>query len=256
MCLIYSAAGSAAGMACRSLFFEIGPVYSKFHKKLSLINPELALELAQGERNEQTLKGLYFLLKEEGWRVNPRGMVPWREKAILSEEVQNRIISSQPSVYNLSQLNEEDVYHFYGNAIQGLYIAVSEQIKKDFVAEILGDRVPQVQRNHFIAMLELTLFPGLGKRDLSPERAEEVLSHSLSAYNWKKLAQLSNVIFAVEESLRIETLKEEASTMALSEDEERLFLRALEKPEERRVYCCLNSPGCLFCPNNRSFLNK
>jgi hypothetical protein len=226
-------------------------VLAKELQKLEVLNPELLDSFYESQN--QDLRALYVTLKQEGWRVLPQGMVPWKNRPELSEELKVRLRSQFARVYSIEGVEDEKLYLFYANALQGRYIAVANALRLEFIKS-LSEKVLSKQTKVFLALVyESLLVTDLGRAETSPESALEALLIDLRGLvDWPKLIEISES-FKEEE---FNSFDEWINGFSLELKEKQLLRQHLGKKQNPKKYCCKNNPGCLFCPNNRGFLRQ
>ena len=248
-----------AGTLSCSQFLRSQPEKSSKHlaKELDLVgklNPTLIEKFNRLETSEQNLTQLYLLLKVEAWNFLPRGMVPWKNKPELPKLVIENVLNNSPDAYETSQLKPDDIYMFYANALQGRYISVARHIRNEFIDDL---KVADKKTRRFLEKVyEDIMETDLGLAETSPERARDTLSANIKTdVDWSLLIQLSSRYFKKSENIDLNGWIAVQPELRLVDSNEVLLLRNnVEKEPKKKRYCCLNSPGCLFCPNNRSYL--
>ncbi len=228
----------------------------KFLYKAEKLNPDLVEGYLKLEPFEQNLESLYMILKEEGWRLLPQGLVPWKNKPELSHKVLQLIKEHSSTSYTLDHLTPEEIYMFYANGIQGLYIGLAKSIRDSFLTEIAPNTTKSTR--HFLELIyEDLLLADLGLAETSPARAKETLEGNMDTLvQWSLFTKLSTRFYSEEILHPKQWLEAQPEYSKLSRYESQLFLKNIVRKPNPRRYCCLNNPGCLFCPNNRYFLTQ
>jgi hypothetical protein len=190
------------------------------------LHPSLGDRLSALATGREGLQEVYLALKEEMWTFSPRGQIPFPEKPELPLGVADHIRSLNGQRYRLDE-TQDDFYLFFVNRLQALLILAEQGLRRQFVDRINPEPGSRDLRSFLQQSFAQGTFPGLAKRDLSPQRAREIL-HELSQQPW------AHTVTSVQQ---------------------RGVIDAANREHRPRRYCCRNTPGCTFCPNNRGFLN-
>ena len=225
-------------------------------QKIKNLNPELVEKFYSN--SDQNFNSLYLILKAEGWRVMPHGLIPWKNKPELSEEVLNILRQRQSKVYRTQELSEEELYIFYANAIQARYIFIARQIRTDFINKLFNQPISKTTKDFLSLVYDSLIISDLGRSDVSLESTQEALYLDLTdLIHWQVFMEISEQYSKEADGDEVNGwLNNQKLFLSLTAKEQELLKRHLGKSLNSKKHCCLNKPGCLFCPNNRSFLQK
>lgn len=201
------------------------------------------------------LLSLYLLLKSEAWLYLPQGLVPWKNTPELPQSVIRNIKENSPQVYELENLENKDFYLFYANALQGRYLKVLQLIRTQSIRAELENLNPEA-REFLELVFDDLMSTDLGRPETPPDRAQEAFNEYVQTdFPWEVFQSLALRFFDQSDELSPqEWLKLQPEQEVLNEQQMRLFERNINQERDRRRYCCLTNPGCMFCPNNRHFL--
>lgn len=245
---------------CRSIFSNASSNEIRLTKaidRLNRLNPELVEGFRELPEAEQNLENLYLHVKGEGWRLAPFGFLPWKNPAELSPTLLNRLFENSRETYRIDELPPNQIYLFYINSLQAQYIAIGEAIKHQLIENKLHKDLPIEVKNSLLQIVDLLLVFDMGNPGTDPQSVREALrSPALAHFPW---ASVEAVLMDLS-SRKIDPGSDAAETalranprfLSLLTEVQQILTAALKKSKRR--YCCMSSPGCLFCPNNRVFL--
>ena len=254
--LISNSSKAFAQQSCQGLLSSSSSskVLDSFLVKINTINPELVNQFYKLNPRDQNLKNLYLIVKKEAWIFLPNGYVPWSNKPSIVDKVLQNVRNYPNPSYNTRDLSDEDVYMFYSNALQGLYIAISNAIRLSLISAI-SPNAKKTLRVFLEVVYEDVILVDLGLAEVSPERTEEAFKEDLlNTIDWNALIH----IFESWKNSNSEDLErwvdENEELFSAYKKELSLFRRNINRSLNNKRHCCKNTPGCLFCPNNRNFL--
>ena len=246
------------GQSCKISFSEtLSPQTKKELNLLEALNPQLVSEFLKSNL-ENPNHDLYMVIKNEAWTFLPIGMKPWKNIPELPPGVLENIRNNSSKKFDVREIEPEQAYMFYANALQGRYIAVARLIRSEYL-----DSISQVEHKLTRQFLERVyddlLLSDLGRPENSPERAQETLLELRNLdFPWAAFETLALRYFenAPEGTEVAAWLGQQSEAGALNRNQLQLFEKNLLRPIDNKRYCCRNNPGCMFCPNNRSFLSE
>src|SRR5690606_32619515 len=142
--------------------------------------------------------------------------------------------------------------------LQSQYMALARTIQHRFIESFLPPKPIKELKDFAMRLLDQTM-PNFYLRELEPERAQnEFLKNLSEEINWKEMIGLADILFKAREQENFnerEWLENNTVFQGFTANQKRLFQNSLENRRNNEV-CCMNTPGCLFCPNNRGFLRN
>lgn len=227
---------------------------SKALERVRQLNPELVNETPES----LSKLDLIMILKKEIWRLLPFGNIPWKDKTPLEESLKTRLHEQFNKRYRLDEMDDEDLYLFYANQVRSVYFLLVREWMEEELAVV--ESLTPYLKNFGLSLMSRSLTPShLLSSTFSPEMTEEILNEK----KWKE--------FPLDKAFQ---LAKEAKELDLSLSETMDWLRKhplweeMGSPSYRMAIetafrhpgfnnpCCLTDPGCLLCPNNRSWLRK
>ena len=174
--------------------------------------------------------------------------------------VKTRLQEFRAKVFEVGALSDEEALQFYRNNLRSLYIRVAHlwsiQEARNSVGPVMSPPVEQA----IAALITQYIRPWrLTDRELMPDTARE----HFRARAWMMQPWLSIAGFLVEwfahhpdefEARAFSKFWDErASHYHLEFEFYQRMASVLDGAHERR-FCCLSTPGCVTCPNNRRWL--
>ncbi|MCB0378605.1 MAG: sterol desaturase family protein [Bdellovibrionales bacterium] len=246
----------AKAQSCHEVFQRQNSHFIKAINKIEELSPSLLQSFQRRGSPHQTLNDLFFFIKHESWKITPNGLIPFKNRPRIPLDTLTPQQNQRDHRYNRQNFTNDNAYIFYGNALHGLLIFTEIGLRNEFVDSFKSSRSSREVRLFLERLFDEATFPGLGNRSLAPERAYEILSESLWAFPWKEIETLAQRYYEAGPTPNVrDWLESQPEASILTNTEKSFFIRNLGEKDNSKRYCCLNKPGCLFCPNNRSFLN-
>jgi hypothetical protein len=223
-------------------------------QRLELIDPDLYLDV--NRKLDLSATELYLLLKERAWIVVPFGMLPWKKVYHISEDLRLHWIHNFNHNYKIDEMNPAQLSLFYGNYLQSVYSQLVPYVKLELLTRIGVNPHDSKLRSQLIKILDRVLVYDLRQQSLDPLNIRTaLLSDNYKQINW---CLIEAIFIYLNQDASIRVLENAPGYSTLNKEEEALIrLIAFNGYDQReKDLCCKNSQGCMFCPNNLSFIRR
>ncbi len=221
-----------------------------------LLKQAFDLDLVDSPEQIVPLEQLYLQLKDAEWNV--------------PADLRERLTGARNRQYKISEMSEKELRQFYANAVNTLYVRVTELWTVQEVRTQVGPVMDRTTEATLTRLLAQYFSPWrLVDRDLTPEAARaHFKQRAWMMLPWQKIAS-----FVTEWQDRGAGLREQngdskfnraefskfwderAQAYGLSFEMYHRLSLALNRGPDVAV-CCHSEPGCVACPHNRRWRRR
>lgn len=202
---------------------------------------------------------LLILLKERIWELLPNGSIPWKNKIELSESLKSNLHEQFNKSFRMDEMSEDNLYLFYANQLRSIYYLLLREWMEEKVTEEATEELTSFTKNFGLALMSRSLATaGLLSDTFNPELTRETLGHrEWKDFPWKEAFQMAKEWNEL--GLSVQELSDWINSHSIGAELKPSHRSAVERALRYPGFanpCCLTDPGCLLCPNNRSWLRK